>query len=231
MGGGDTKRGPEPIQIDVISDTVCPWCYVGKRRLGAALKQRPDLPVNVTWRPYQLNPDMPEDGVDHKEYYTKKFGAEQSRALVENLTEVGKGEGLDLRFDRIKRSPNTLASHRLIRWAGSAGTQDDIVEALFSAYFTEGRDIGDPAVLVEIAGAAGMDATLVGNLLAEGRDTDLVKNEILAARQMGVQGVPFFIMGFDVGQKYGVSGAQPAEAFLQALDTLAKSPAYAAAPS
>lgn len=206
------------MQIDIISDTVCPWCFIGKRRLEAALEklqaERPDADIQVNWHPFQLNPDMPEGGRDHKEYYREKFGSEERVAeLVDNMTAAGAAEGLDFDFAAIGTSPNTLASHRLIRWAATTGRQDAVVEALFRAYFMEGRDIGDHGVLVEIAGAAGMDAALVKGLYAEGRDKELVAQDVIGAQQMGIRGVPFFIIDF----KYKVSGAQTPEVFVDVI--------------
>ena len=206
------------MQIDVISDTVCPWCFIGKRRLEKALEklraERPDEDIKVNWHPFQLNPDMPEEGRDHKEYYREKFGDDERVAeLVDNMTAAGAAEGLEFDFNAIEKSPNTLASHRLIRWAATTGRQDAVVEALFRAYFMEGRDIGDHGVLTEIAGAAGMDADLVKALYAEGRDKELVAQDVIGAQQMGIRGVPFFIVDF----KYSVSGAQSPEVFVDVI--------------
>jgi predicted DsbA family dithiol-disulfide isomerase len=205
------------MQIDVISDVVCPWCFIGKRRLEKALAKRPDAGIQINWHPFQLNPDMPEAGRDHKEYYREKFGGdERVRELVDNMTDAGAAEGLEFDFAAIEKSPNTLAAHRLVRWAASAGHQGEVVEALFQAYFIAGRDIGDQAVLAEIAGAAGMDAGLVAELYAQGRDITLVEGDITAARQLGIRGVPFFI--FD--HRYSVAGAQKPEVFLNLIDKI-----------
>lgn len=207
------------MQIDIISDTVCPWCFVGKRRLEKALEQimaaRPDADIQVNWHPFQLNPDMPEDGRDYKEYYLEKFGsAERVKDLLDNMTAAGAAEGLEFNFAAIEKSPNTLASHHLVRWAATAGCQDQVVEAVFLAYFMDGRDIGDHDVLAEIAGQAGMDAALVKELYAEGRDKDLVAADISGAQKMGISGVPFFI----VDSKYAVSGAQSPEVFVDVIN-------------
>lgn len=207
------------MHIDIISDTVCPWCYIGKRRLERALALRPDLEVDITWRAYQLNPDMPPEGKDRRAHYEAKFGTvEKAKEITKVITDVAKEEELDLEFGKIGRMPNTLGSHRLVRWAGSAGCQDDVVERLFKAYFIEGRDVGNPEVLAEIAVEAGMDADLVRELLDTGADEKLVREEDAMARQMGVTGVPCFI----IDQKYSVMGAQDPEAFLQVFDAVAR---------
>jgi len=205
------------MQIDVISDTVCPWCYIGKRRLEKAMAMRPDLEFNITWRAYQLNPQMPSEGKDRDEHYQAKFGSpEKTAQITKTIADVGREDDLDLAFDKIERMPNTLASHRLVRWAGSAGCQDEVVEGLFKAYFTEGRDVGDVGVLAEVASEAGMDADLVRDLLNSDADENLIKEEDALARQMGVTGVPCFI--FD--QKFPLVGAQEPEAFLQIFEAV-----------
>ena len=159
----------EPLTIDIVSDVVCPWCYLGEKRLDAALAEAPQ-PVAVRWRPYQLDPTIPDGGLDRAEYMAKKFGASgRLKAVHDNLTRLGAEVGLPFAFDKIKRAPNTLDAHRLIRWASSAGVQRKVVDRLFKAYFVEGRDIGDRGVLIDIAGECGLDARLVEKLLAEGR--------------------------------------------------------------
>ncbi len=203
------------MQIDIVSDTVCPWCFIGKRRLGRALALRPDVPVQVFWRPFRLDPNIPRGGVDRKAYMEMKFGNNPNRAAMsEALRSEGAGEGLDFAFDKIAKSPNTLDSHRLIRWAAGAGVQDDVVERLFKAYFVEGRDIGDAAVLSDIAGAAGMNAALVSELLANDADLAAVEREAGMASQMGISGVPTFI--FD--SKYMISGAREPEILVKIID-------------
>lgn len=209
------------MQIDVISDVVCPWCYIGKRRLERALEARPGAAAEVVWRPFQLNPDMPEEGRDQKEYYLEKFGSrEEVDRLTEAMATAGETEGIAFDFGDIPKAPNTLAAHRLVRWAASAGVQDAVVEALFRAYFLEARDIGDHATLIAIGAAAGMEEDLLRELYAEGRDIDLVKDEISRARSMGVNGVPCFIFG----GSYVVQGAQDPSYFLPLIDALAAEP-------
>jgi len=203
----------EPLTIDVVSDVVCPWCYVGEKRLEAALAEEPQ-PVTLRWRPYQLDPTIPAGGLDRAEYMERKFGKSgRLQSVHDNLTRLGAELGIPFAFDRIKRSPNTLDAHRLIRWASSAGMQGAIVDRLFKAYFVEGRDIGDRGVLIEIAGEFGLDAKLVEKLLKEGADADLVRQEIEQAQGMGVSGVPFFIFG----GRLGVPGAQEPSVLRRAM--------------
>jgi predicted DsbA family dithiol-disulfide isomerase len=182
------------MQIDIVSDTVCPWCFIGKRRIARAMAMRPDVPFEVFWRPYRLDPSIPREGVDRRAYLKAKFGdTPRSSAMGDAIRSEGAGEGISFAFDKIAKTPNTLDSHRLIRWAGSVGVQDDMVERLFGAYFLDGRDIGDPAVLTEIAAEAGMDAELVGELLSKDSDLALVEREAGLASEMGISGVPTFI--------------------------------------
>ena len=203
----------EPLTIDVVSDVVCPWCYVGEKRLEAALAEEPQ-PVTLRWRPYQLDPTIPAGGLDRAEYMERKFGKSgRLQSVHDNLTRLGAELGIPFAFDRIKRSPNTLDAHRLIRWASSAGMQGAIVDRLFKAYFVEGRDIGDRGVLIEIAGEFGLVAKLVEKLLKDGADADLVRQEIEQAQGMGVSGVPFFIFG----GRLGVPGAQEPSVLRRAM--------------
>lgn len=205
--------------IDIVSDTICPWCFIGKRRLERALASRPDLDVQIGWRPFQLNPDMPLEGMDRQRYLAVKFGGEaRARRAYAPVMEAAAREGLGIDFDRIRRTPNTLASHRLIRWAGAAGVQHQTVEALFQRYFLRGEDIGDHTVLIEVAREVGMDADLVAQRLAEGRDADHVKAEDRTAREMGIRGVPCFVFA----RRYALSGAQDPEVILNVIDLAAR---------
>ncbi|WP_119421541.1 DsbA family oxidoreductase [Desertibaculum subflavum] len=205
--------------IDIVSDTICPWCFIGKRRLERALADRPELDVQIGWRPFQLNPDMPVEGMDRQSYLAAKFGGEaRAKRAYSPVIEAVEREGLGIDFDRIRRTPNTLASHRLIRWAASSGHQHRVVEGLFHRYFVQGDDIGDHEVLVEVATEAGMDAGLVARHLAEGRDIELVKSEDRMAREMGIRGVPCFV--FD--RRYALSGAQDPEVILNVIDLAAR---------
>lgn len=207
------------MQIDIISDTVCPWCFIGKRRLEKAMSQRPDMEFEIQWRPFQLNPDMPRDGMDRRQYLEVKFGGpDRAKQIYEHIEDAGRSEGIAFAYDKIVRTPNTLDSHRLIKWAGTAGVQDAAVEVLFRKYFLEGGDIGDKALLVDVAREIGMDADLVSDLLAGDDDLEETKTEDTMARQMGVTGVPCFI----IGRKYAVSGAQDPAVLVQAFDLIEK---------
>ena len=203
--------------IDIFSDTICPWCLIGKRRLERALAQRPDMDVTVRWHAFQLNPWMPPEGMERSAYLTAKFGDKDAEAVYANIRRIGAADGIDFRFDRIPRTPNTLASHRLIRRAGAFGLQDAVVDGLFAAYFQEGRDVGRNEELAEIAAAAGLDRDETLAWLATSEERDAVVAEDAGARRMGVQGVPLFI----VAGKYAVSGAQEPEYFLPIFDLAA----------
>ncbi len=204
----------EVLTIDVVSDIVCPWCYLGKKRLESALAEE-RRPIAVRWRPYQLDPTIPEGGLDRREYMTKKFGkSDRLQAIHDNLVRLGAEVGLAFAFDRIKRAPNTLDAHRLIRWAQSAGKQDEVVDRLFEAYFMEGRDIGDRVVLTDIARDSGLDAGVVEKLLAEDADKDAVRREIAEAQAIGVAGVPFFVFA----GRLAVPGAQDVALMRRAMD-------------
>ncbi len=207
------------MQIDIVSDTVCPWCFIGKRRIARALALRPDVQAQVFWRPYRLDPTIPREGVDRRAYLKAKFGdSPRSSAMGEAISSEGAGEGIDFAFDKIAKTPNTLDSHRLIRWAGGAGMQDDIVERLFKAYFVDGRDIGDAGVLSDIAAEAGMDCVLVSELLSKNADLEAVEREAGMANQMGISGVPTFI--FD--SRFMISGAREAEVLAKIIDRAAQ---------
>jgi predicted DsbA family dithiol-disulfide isomerase len=203
------------MHIDIVSDVICPWCFIGKRRLEKALSLRPDLAVDVTWRPFQLNPDMPPDGMERKAYIAAKFGGGgQADRVYANVAEVGAGIGIPFAFDRIRRTPNTRDAHRLIRWAAAHALADPVVEALFRAYFLDGRNIGDRAVLAEIAGTAGLDATVARRWLDGDADIEPVLAEDRGARRLGINAVPCFIFE----RNYAVSGAQEPEFFLPIFD-------------
>jgi predicted DsbA family dithiol-disulfide isomerase len=211
----DDKSGP--LTIDIVSDVVCPWCYIGKRNLEAALAARPVGDVEIRWRPYQLDATIPPEGIARRTYLERKFGTRVDE-IYGRVAVAGHEAGIDFAFDRIERSPNTLDAHRLIRWAQSAGRQNDIVEELFHSFFIEGRDIGDHAVLTETAAAAGMDAEVVQRLLPGDADKESVREEIATAQRLGVTGVPFFIFA----GRFGLPGAQPAEVLADAISKAAE---------
>jgi predicted DsbA family dithiol-disulfide isomerase len=204
-----------PLKIDFIADVVCPWCYLGWRRLHTALAERPKVRAEITWRPYQLGPDLPEEGVDRAEYYRMRFRdpkqLEQSREMLEGLA---RDEGFEMNLSKGERMPNTLAAHRLIRWAQGQGKQDALLEPLMAAYFRDGRDVGDPQVLVEIAAEAGLDPVLTLQLLAGDADRDAVRREHQIAVEAGVSGVPCMI--FD--GKFAVMGAESSVRLGRAID-------------
>ena len=201
------------VTIDVVSDVVCPWCYIGKRRLETAI-ERAGGTVEIHWRPFQLDPTIPAAGLDRQAYMSGKFGDPRKvDAIHSQLAETGREFGVDFAFERITRAPNTLDAHRLIRWAASTNAQGAVVEALFAAYFTEGRDVSNPKVLLEIAGRCGMDETLVHRLLASGSDRGDVREEMATAVRLGVSGVPFFIFA----GRYAVPGAQSADVLAAAI--------------
>lgn len=204
------------VDIDVVSDVVCPWCYVGLKRLRAAVASVPDIAVTVRWRPYQLDPTIPPEGRERQAYMLAKFGsAEKLREIHDRIVSLGRAEAIAFDFDAIARAPNTLDAHRTIRWAASAGAdvQNRLVEALFGLYFEHGRDIGDPAVLVEAAAGAGLDPAIVEGLLPTDADVDAVRQEIETAGRMGITGVPCFILG----GRYAVMGAQDSATLADAI--------------
>ncbi len=204
----------ETFPIDVVSDVVCPWCYLGKRNLEIALEQLGDPSVEVTWRPFQLDPTTPPEGIDRKTYFEQKFGSLEAIAPAHaRLVEMGRKVGIDYRFDEIERTPNTLDAHRVIRWANEAGLGNAMVDRLFRAYFTEARDIGNREILADLAAEVGLDPGMVAARLATGDDRDTVKGEIEEAQRMGVTGVPCII----VNHRYAVMGAQPPDTILEAI--------------
>lgn len=206
------------LQIHVVSDLVCPWCYVGKRRLERALAVRPELRTAVTWLPFQLSPDMPREGRDRQEHYASIFGADRARTIMAGMQQTAAAEGLKFEAKPGARSPNTLSAHVLLYWADKAPEvdQNTVAERLFAAHHCDSEDLGDPLVLARIAGECGMDRTAVAADLRAARDEDRVRALMAEARQAGVSGVPFFV--FD-GQ-HAVSGAQTPEALGELLDRL-----------
>lgn len=200
--------------IDIVSDVVCPWCYVGKRRLEQALIKAPQPDLEISWRPYRLNPDMPDEGMDRKAYMRAKFGDDKGSGAHERLIEIGREVGIPFAFDRIKRAPNTLRAHRLMRHAERAGRQNDLAEALFRAYFIDGQDIGEIDALAAVAAGVGLDQAEARAYLASDADSEAIRAEDQYAREIGIQGVPCYI----IDRRYALSGAQPPEAFLHVFD-------------
>lgn len=214
----------QSITVDVVSDVVCPWCYLGQKRLDRAIAATPEIAVTVNWRPYQLDPTIPPGGVDRQQYMLAKFGDPARIAQIhQRLVDLGAAEGIDFAFEAIRIAPNTLDAHRLIRWAGTAGdgVQDRVVRRLFGLNFEEGANIGDLAVLADAAAEAGMDDAVVRTLLPSGADVEAVKTEIATASRMGITGVPCFLLE----GRYAVMGAQDAEVIADAIRRVAEAKA------
>ena len=195
------------ITVEVVSDVICPWCFLGIRRLDKALSLIPDVEAEVSFRPFFLDPTIPSKGLDRHKYMAAKFGEERLKTIHDPLIAMGKTDNVPFHFDKISRTPNTLDAHRLIRWAKSEGKQAEIVEALFMAYWSHGCDVGDHIVLADIAGACGMDSAKVLGALASDQDKNEVLQETQHAQKIGVTGVPTYI----INRKYGVVGAQSAD--------------------
>lgn len=203
------------LKIEIFSDVSCPWCLIGKRRFEQALASRPDVQVDITWRAFQLNPDLVVEGIDRQQYLQRKFGsAEQIQQIYGRIASVGREEGIDFAFDKITRTPNTVLAHRLIRWSREQDAQDQIVEALFTAYFLKGVDIGSLDNLVEIAAANGLDPEDARGYLQTDAGVREILDETRLAYNSGITGVPCFI----INRQYAVSGAQEPQAFFPLFD-------------
>ena len=216
------------IFVDIVSDTICPWCYIGKRRFERALAMSGRNDIAVSWRPFQLNPDMPAEGMTRDDYVRAKFGGgDRPRQIYQAIAESGREAGIEFQFARIRRTPNTVLSHRLVHWSAKNERQEEVVGELFKAYFEEGLDIGDLEVLVECAARAGLDLDLTRRFLQsdEGRQ-EVVASDVYA-RRLGINGVPCFI----VNRKYAVSGAQPPSAFVEVFNLAERDAATSAAQS
>jgi predicted DsbA family dithiol-disulfide isomerase len=210
----------QTLSIDVVSDVVCPWCFLGLKRLEKAIAATPDVDVSVTWRPFQLDPTIPAGGMDRKAYMLAKFGSEERlREIHARMEPLGEAEGIDFAFDAIKVSPNTLDAHRVVRWAGGAGpgVQNKLVRRLFKLYFEEGADVGDRMVLTDAARETGMDAAVVESLLPSDADREAVANEAATASRMGITGVPCFLFE----GKYAIVGAQDSSTLADAIRQIA----------
>lgn len=206
------------LTIEIVHDLVCPWCFLGTRRLMRTLRQRPDLTFDLVWRPFLLNPDMPRSGMPRSDYVIRKFGGEErARRLYASISEIGRAEGIAFRFDRIRRTPSSLDAHRLVRWAGQFGRATEMVETLFSAYFTDGQNIGDPSVLAEAAAEVGLDPAQARAFLLGDDETDAVHAENLRAHRLGINGVPCFLMG----GRNAIAGAQDQEVLSRLLEVAA----------
>jgi predicted DsbA family dithiol-disulfide isomerase len=205
------------IQLDIISDPICPWCYIGKAGLDRALEKNHDHPFKIEWHPFQLNPDMPAGGMDRRTYLETKFGGKENAVKVYGqIEQAAIAAGLEINFEGIKTTPNTIDAHRLIHWAGLEGRQTAVVSKLFKAYFVEGRDIGDHAVLTEIATEAEMNPDMIARLLASDADRDDIAQRDAHARKRGVTGVPTFV----VANQHVLPGAQPADLWERVLSEL-----------
>ena len=203
------------MKIDIISDTVCPWCFIGKRRLERALAMRPNITAEITWHPFQLNPEMPPDGIERQIYLKAKFGSsERAKDIYRAVNQASVCEKLDLQLDDIKRMPNSLQSHRLLHYARRHDKQDVVAENLFQSYFFYGIDIGSIAHLIKIAAESGLDGEDVRSYMESSEDIELVRDHDIQSRKLGVSGVPCFI----IAEEYAISGAQESEVFLQVFD-------------
>ena len=210
----------QTISIDLVSDVVCPWCYVGQKRVEKAIESLSDIDVDIRWRPYQLDPSIPAAGKDRREYMLAKFGSEQRiREIHARIEPLGAAEGIDFDFEAIKVAPNTLDAHRVVRWAANSGpgVQNAVVKRLFRLYFEEGANIGDHLVLVHAAADAGMDAAVVEALLPTDTDRDAVAQEVATASRMGITGVPCFLLE----GRYAVVGAQETATLTDAIRQIA----------
>lgn len=203
------------LSIEVVHDLVCPWCYLGVRRLLRTLRRRPDLMFELTWRPFLLNPDMPRAGMSRADYVVRKFGGEdRARRLYTSITEIGRAEGVDFRFDRIRATPSSVDAHRLARWAAPFGRAGEMVEALFAAHFTDGRDIGELSVLTAVAASCGLDPQAARAFLLSDEEVASVHAENLRAHRLGINGVPCFV----VSGRHAIAGAQEPEVIERLLD-------------
>ena len=206
------------LLIEVVYDLVCPWCYLGVRRLFRTMRRRPDLLFELCWRPFLLNPDMPRSGMARSDYVIRKFGGEdRARRLYASITEIGGSEGVEFRFDRIRRTPSSVDAHRLVRWSAPFGRSSEVAEALFAAHFADGYDISDHTVLRGIAAAAGLDPVAAVRFLCSDEDVDAVHADNLRAHRLGINGVPCFV----VAGRHAIAGAQEPEVIERLFDVAA----------
>ena len=207
--------GPlKPLQIDIVSDVVCPWCYIGKKRIEDALALASDVPVHVNWRPFFLNPWVPREGISRDEYLTAKFGSPEAyKGIAGRVVQAAAEEGLEYHSDRVKRQPNTIDCHRLIHWAEADGKAAQMKQRLMELYFRDGGDLISTDVLVQAAADIGMDADSVRRRLGTDEDVELISGHAQEASEKGISGVPTFVFA----GKYAVSGAQPADQLARAI--------------
>ncbi len=206
------------LAIEVVHDLVCPWCFLGMRRLMRTLRRRPELLYDITWRPFLLNPDMPRAGMSRSDYVIRKFGGEErARRLYASISDIGRAEGIAFRFDLIRRTPSSVDAHRLVRFAARSGLASEMVEALFATHFTEGRDIGDVSVLIETAAVVGLNAIEAQRFLLSDVETESIHAENPRAHRLGINGVPCFVFG----DGHAIAGAQEAEVIERMLDVAA----------
>jgi predicted DsbA family dithiol-disulfide isomerase len=209
----------QPVRIDVVSDIVCPWCFIGKHRLEKAIALNPDIPVEVHWRPYFLNDWIPREGISREQYLTTKFGSsERYKGIAQRVSAAAAAEGLTYAMDKISRQPNTLDAHRLIRWADEIGKAAERKQRLMDLYFTEGADLTNPAVLAQAAADIGLDAEATRKALASDKDVAEIEREALSAKEAGIDGVPCFIFG----GKFAISGAQAPKDLAEAIERMAQ---------
>ena len=212
---------PTRLAIDVVFDFGCPWCYLGVQRLSFLLARRQDLSVELVWRPFLLNPDMPRAGMAHADYMIRKFGAEdRARRLYGSIADIAAAEGIGFNFAAIRRPPNSVDAHRLIRYAARFGAADQLVEAVFRAHFVDGADIGSPAVLAGLAAARGLNGAAVASFLAAPDGAEHVHAENLHAHRLGINGVPCFL----VGGEHAIAGAQESEVLERLIDLALSAP-------
>ena len=203
------------LQVDVVFDLVCPWCYLGTRRLRRALRARPAILVDIIWRPFLLNPDIPSAGLPRQEFLTRKFGGEErAKRLHATIAELGVAEGVPFRFDRIRRMPSSLDAHRLVRLAARDGSAEALVDILFHAHFAEGADLGHADTLARLATRAGIEAATVYRFLESSAEADAVHAENLRAHRLGINGVPCFV----IGGRHAIAGAQEPEVLERLID-------------
>jgi predicted DsbA family dithiol-disulfide isomerase len=206
---------PARLGIEIVFDFVCPWCYLGVQRLSFLLARRQDIAVDLTWRPFLLNPDMPRAGMSRADYMIRKFGAEdRARRLYSSIAELGAAEGIVFNFAGIRRTPNSVDAHRLVRYAAGSGAATKLVAAIFRAHFVEGADIGNYSTLTQLAAAQGLDALAVQNFLISNEGTEHVHAENLHAHRLGINGVPCFL----IEGEHAIAGAQECEVLERLID-------------